>query len=127
MLHHAGGKNRALDGKQRPLGVRATAYIDHCWYWPIVLRGRESGLRWQAEAVRGKGNRLYQPLLVMVHRVWGEESGFRWQAEAIRGKGDRLYQPLLVLVHRARGESRASDGKQRLLRVRATAYINRCW
>ena len=64
------GESRASDGKQRPLGVRATAYINavgdgaSCW-------GEESGLRWQAEAVRGKGDRLYQPLLVMVHHAGG--------------------------------------------------------
>ena len=55
MVHRARGKNRALDGKQRPLGVRATAYIDHLV--TVVLVGEPSS---SAEAIRGKGDCLYR-------------------------------------------------------------------
>ena len=91
--------------------------------------GGKNRARWQAEAIRGKGDCLYQPLLVMMPIVLRGEMNRASDGKQrpIRGKGDRLYQLLLVMVHRAGGENRALDGKQRPLGVRATAYINRCW
>ena len=67
-----------------------------CW-------GEESGFRWQAEAVRGKGDRLYQSLLMMVHLL---VLGLRWKAETVRGNGDHLY----CLAGRA-GPQMASRGR----------------